>query len=464
MTGMKVRPIWIILGLAVVLRAALLLSQWGKPEHFFTPDSVDYTVLADSLLQHGQFARAGEPEIFRTPVYPVFVAAIFAATNNSVQAVVAVQIVLDVLLCWLVYRLGVRMCDERVGLAAAVFQAVAPAAIVSSVRLLTEGMFALLLTGSLLLLVEFLQDRRRWAALPAGLLMGLACLVRPIGTPMAALTAILLLSAGWRRKPSSDGTGQTPVSQAITQPESACRRRWPWALGFAAIVALTLAPWLIRNRVQTGYTGIAGVSDFNLFYCNALALAEVDPSVQLSPEQAALWELKKRTPLWPRPEQLNDPALLRAAGKEGKALIAAYPLAYANVHMKTAPNIFLPAATDVLEVLGVTSGNRGTLAVLRQQGLAAAIRHYFGGQVWPLLLCLPMLLILAGTYAAAVVGAVRTIRWHMSPPLRLVVLAFVYFALTPGPVAHARFRVPIEPIISLAAGAGAVWLAKRLRK
>ena len=45
----------------------------------------------------------------------------------------------------------------------------------------------------------------------------------------------------------------------------------------------------------------------------------------------------------------------------------------------------------------------------------------------------------------------------------LLILTFAYFVLIPGPVAHARFRLPIAPLISIAAAAGICWLVGRLR-
>lgn len=437
---MKNRAIWIILAVAVILRGAFLVAGWNRPRSFFTPDSHDYDALARAMIERGEFSRTGDgrPEIFRTPGYPLFLATVYALSGGSVQVAVAVQILLDVMLCLLVYLLGKRLCSPGVGLIAAGVQAVSPAAVVCSVRLLSGGIFTLLLTVVLILLVDCLRGPRPWRALLAGGLMGLACLVRPIGLPVIAVLFGVQLSR---------------------------IRRWRPAVVFAAAAAAVVAPWMLRNYAAAGYGKLSSVADFNLFYNNASALVEAHPQVQLNEGQRELLALPARSPAsWPDVKTLNDPAFVNRCRREGLAILTAHPLRYAGVHLRTTLNVLLPAATDVLEVAGVTAGGKGTLGVLRREGLLAAIRHYFGGALWPLWLCVPLMLLTGVKFAGAAIGAVRHLRWNMRAEIWLIFLTILYFALVPGPVAHARFRVPIAPLLSVAAGAGIAWLVAKLRR
>ncbi len=436
--GMNRRPLWFILASALVLRGSLLAAGWRQPERFLTPDSRDYDALARSLLDDCRFSRTsdGAPELFRTPGYPLLLAGAYAVSGKSVRAAAAAQVLLDVLLCWLVYRLGRQLCSRRVGLIAAAVQAVSPAAVGACVRILSEGLFALLLTAAILLLAACLRSGRLRAALAAGALMGAACLVRPIGLFAAVIAAAVVLAR---------------------------LRRWRAGLAFTAMTAAMVIPWIIRNHVAAGFPGLAGVDDYNIFYYNAKALIEADPSIRLNARQRELVELPGRFgPAWPPPAIANDPQFLRDCRREGLALISAHPLAYAGLHLRTTLNVFLPAATDVLELLGATTGGKGTLAVLRRQGLLAAVRHYFGGSLWPLWLAAPMVLLTAVKFASAAAGAFAHVRWRMGAALWLMLLTLLYFVLAPGPAAHPRFRVPIAPLLSLAAGAGIAWLARRL--
>ncbi len=438
--SMNKPALWIILAGGLLLRASLLVGGWHRPQRFFTPDSRDYDALARALIERGQFSRDadGKAEIFRTPGYPLLLAGVYSISGKAVQAAICVQVLLDVLLCLLVYRLAEQLCSRRAGLLAAAFQAFCPAAVAASVRLLSGSLFALLMTGAVLALANQLRSRRVGWAVLGGLLMGFACLVRPIGLGATGLAAAVLA----RRL-----------------------RHWRSAAAFAAAAAALVGPWMIRNFARTGYAGLSGVGDYNLFYCNAAALIEADPNLPLSTEQQALMDLAGRpTPPSQQPRLLNDSGFLRRCRREGLAIIAAHPLAYVAVHLRTTLNVSLPAATDVLEVAGVTSGGKGMLGVLRREGLPAAVRHYFGGSLWPLWLCAPMVLVMLVKYAAAAAGGVAHVRVRMSPAAWLIVLMLLYFALIPGPVAHARFRVPIEPLLSVAAGAGIAYLAGRRAK
>lgn len=433
---MRHRPLWIILAVGLLLRAALLAGCWRRPERFFAPDSYGYDELAVSMLLWGEFSRTGdgEAEIFRTPGYPAFLAGVYALSGKSVHAAIGVQIALDVGLCLLVYVLGARLCSRRAGLIAAAAQAVSPVAVAGSVRILSESLFALLLTGAVVLLAEHFRRSRLRTALGAAALMGAACLVRPIGLVAVAVAAGALLCRPRRRRP---------------------------AVAFVAVAAAIVAPWVVRNYVRAGYARLSGVADYNAFAYNAAAVVEADPRVQLDDEQRELAEAIRDGPdAW----LLNDPEFLRRCRRAGWAIIAAHPLRYAGVHLRTTLNVFLPAATDVLEVAGVTTGGKGTLGVLRREGPGPAIRHYFGGALWPLWLAGAMALVTGAKLLAAAVGAARCVRWRMGPALWLIFLLVLCFIVIPGPAAHARFRVAIAPLLSLAAGAGIARLTEKLRK
>ncbi len=131
-------------------------------------------------------------------------------------------------------------------------------------------------------------------------------------------------------------------------------------------------------------------------------------------------------------------------------------------------NSLLPNVTEFLELLGVTQGGKGTLSVLNQYGLWAAVRHYFGGQVWLLGLLLPLVGLLGLTYLGALVGLIILVQRRAEFSLALLLLPIAYFLLIPGAPSHPRFRVPVMPYVCLLAGAGLVavwqWVRRRLRR
>ena len=428
---MKNPWLWIILTVAAVLRVALLASACDEKQ-LFTPDSRDYNRLARNMIEDREFSRIGKPEIFRTPGYPAFVAGIYWLSGNSTFAVAGVQIGLDTILCLLTFLLGRELISARVGLVAAGLQAISPVAIVSSVRLLTGGPFALLMTAALLALVKCLKTSRWQWALLAGILAGPACLVKPIALPLVLIAVMAMLVRIWQ---------------------------WRSGLAFALAATFLLPPWVARNYFRAGYVGLSSVGDYNLLYCNAAAVVEAKPDIELSRLQNSLRNLGT----WGTWELVNDPRILADCRREGLKIIASHPFTYARAHAQTTPNVFLPAATDVLEVMGVTAGGKGTLAVLRTQGYPAAVKHYFGKNTWAIWLCVPMLAIVAAKYLFALIWIPTAVRAKPRGEHWLAIVMFLYFVLIPGPVAHARFRLPIAPLISIAAAAGICWLAGKCR-
>ncbi len=166
----------VVLALAAALRLALLVCAWNAPvadawpaalEHaapptgVVTPDSKGYVALAVDL-HRGQFGSAAR-EIFRTPGYPAFLLVSFVAGEHWWQAALLLQIAIDVLLVYLTYRLALALFGRNAALLAAIFQATSAIATASSMRILSDGLFAMLLTLAILLFVRFwLRGGRAW--------------------------------------------------------------------------------------------------------------------------------------------------------------------------------------------------------------------------------------------------------------------------------------------------------------
>ena len=191
--------------LAAALRLALLVCAWNAPvadawpaalEHaapptgVVTPDSKGYVALAVDL-HRGQFGSAAR-EIFRTPGYPAFLLVSFVAGEHWWQAVLLLQIAIDVLLVYLTYRLALALFGRNAVLAA-IFQATSAIATASSMRILSDGLFAMLLTLAILLFVRFwLRGGRAWLAVSA-VVLSAACYVRPVGQVFAAVLATAMI-------------------------------------------------------------------------------------------------------------------------------------------------------------------------------------------------------------------------------------------------------------------------------
>ena len=233
-----------VLGLALAVRVALLVGTVHLP---LANDPADYHRLAVSLAGGHGFgttvvAPGGGPTAFRPPLWPLFLAGIYAVVGNHVVVARAVEIVLGLLTVALVGALAFRLetstgrDGRRTALLAMVLAAVYPPLLLAGGSLLSESLSLPLELGSLLAAWVASGARRpmRWCAL-AGLLCGLDILCRP-DSFVLLVPAVLL--AG--RRPPADER----------------RARWQAAAVRAAVLVgaagLTVTPWLVRDAVVMG--------------------------------------------------------------------------------------------------------------------------------------------------------------------------------------------------------------------
>lgn len=433
---MRRRQLHILLLAAAVIRFALLAVAWSHPERMLTPDSTDYLRLTGSLHAGEGFEREGRPEIFRTPGYPVFllVAALFRSLGPG--GVAAVQVLADVLLVYLTYLLASLVADRRSAVWAAAFQAVSVVSIVSSLRILSDGLYAVLFVLALCLLVLHLKAGGRWSLLSAAGVMGVACYVRPVGLVMAALMTAALLA----------------------RP-----KRWRRAGAFAGVVLALVLPWVMRNGMVARYWGFSSFATDSMYFY-AVPQLEADRTGQ----DAAALRARRKVVAGP-PWGVGDPTpppgpAARERARDARREILAHPASYAWLHLRGCVGVYLPGAPGLLELAGLTEGQRGTHDVLQREGLGAAARHYFGGSAEAIAMAVPLVLILALKYLAVAVCVVTRARRGLPVEIWLLVAVVAVGTFLPGPFGLPRYRVPLAPILSIAAGCGAVWLSSRLRR
>lgn len=443
----------IIMLAALALRLALLTAALENPTGVFTPDSFGYVRLGDHVRAEWEFRQfEGDlPEIFRTPGYPLFLTIGAPYGDEPVRSggwriVLAVQVLPDVLLVGLTYLLGKWAVSRRVGLAAAAFQAVAPVAIASSCRLLSDSLYAFGLTAALLLFVRHLRGRGHSRTLMASAaVLAAACYVRPVGLAMAAILLIVLL----------------------VRPHRLIR-----AGSFALVLVLALMPWLMRNFFEAGYVGFSSFAGDSAYAFSAPAVLAETEDMTFAEVQDRLAEDERRHRhelIDERIEDLRELGTLRGTmahwrQRRAMGILLSRPLTAARLHLSGCVGFWLPGATDVLEVVGVTAGGKDTLRVLRESGLWSAVKHYFGGNISAMLAALGMGLIFAVKLLLVAYWCVRCVRRRQSAVGWTLFAVVAVAALLGGVAATPRFRVPVEPLLSVAAAAAAVTIAESLMR
>jgi hypothetical protein len=146
------------------------------------------------------------------------------------------------------------------------------------------------------------------------------------------------------------------------------------------------------------------------------------------------------------------------AVRKGLPLILKEPVRYFFLHLKTDVSSLLPDVGDLYRLLGFKIGGSGTLSVIRSRGILAGVKHYFDGKWGLFIAALPLMILLAAKFAAAFFGMVAAFKSEQRTTLLFFSLIIIYMLAVPGAVSHPRFRVPVEPLLSLLAAFGALRL------
>ena len=192
-----------------------------------------YSDIAVNLARgHGFVAEAGgEPIIWRAPLYPAFLAAVYALFGEQNETgVFLTQSALDAVTAVLIFYLGTRLFGETVGLLSAVSFAVHPLSAYYSLRFLSEPLFTLAFTAVIAAWIAAVTTRRLMAYLAVGALIAVAALVKPAALGLWPLLATCV------------------VYQLRDEPGRALSAATVLTLACLMVVA----PWALRNYRETG--------------------------------------------------------------------------------------------------------------------------------------------------------------------------------------------------------------------
>ena len=287
---------------AVLLRvvAAFYLGDTAQPISGAF-DQVSYDALAERVLAgHGfsfaqpwyPFTAANEPTAHWSYLYTLYLAGVYALAGHHPLVARLVQAIASGLTCWLLFRLGRRLFDDRVGVAAAALSVPYAYFVFFNAALMTQTFYTVALLVALERAVAIAAGPRgrAWAAL--GLSLGIGALLRQT---LLLYAPLLLAWLVW------------------TAPDP---RRWRHAAGAAALIALCVLPWTAYNYAVFGDFLLLNSNGGYFFYAanHPAQGTEFDPDI---------------TP--PLPVELRgagEPAIDRALFRIALGFIAADPVRF----------------------------------------------------------------------------------------------------------------------------------------
>lgn len=218
------RALWIVLAVGLLLRIGWVLAVPVIPES----DVMAYDAFARTLANHGVFGwTKDEPFAFWAPGTSMIYGLVYALAGFSYTNVAIVNLLASAVMIVCTARVAARFFGPQVAVVAAAVLAGWPTLVMFSTLLASEVLY-LALAMAAFDVWTMRRDRVVLRGLAAGLLLGMATLVRPMALLLPfVFAASLLLGGGWRR------------DELMPQLR----------LGVLAFVALgaVLAPWVWRN-------------------------------------------------------------------------------------------------------------------------------------------------------------------------------------------------------------------------
>lgn len=272
-SGTPSRGLLLILLLALLLRlvAIPMSDRFTKSEG---EDAIHFRLLGLNLAAgHGYSSSLNPPyelDPVKEPVYPAFLAIVFALCSNSVIAVQLVQAVIGTLTVLLTYRttveiLGHRQDARRCALAAAFTLAIQPSVLRYSPVLVRETLFILIV---LLCFRGFVF----WTLVPRNVLVlgflcgiGSLCRANLILLPIFCGGILMMRLRSWKRAGAA-------------------------MAGLLLIELLVTLPWFARNWHSFGFVGLSPTIGVNLYQRTwALEMdGRAEPSLRAVAKRATL--------------------------------------------------------------------------------------------------------------------------------------------------------------------------------
>ena len=403
----------------------------GNMGSFMRPDSATYFFPARAFVETGKLTLdvgSDFPAVQRPPGYIFFlVAVIFLSCPPIIGCLV------DALTVFPVALAGRRLAGRRAGFWAAVLYALNLTALANAPLILADSLLGFLCAWQVFFFVRAWRTKRLSDFLIGTIFAATATLTKPVNLPILIMIPFVL-------------------APLLMRP----RRKAAVAAALAVLVSCAmLIPWMLRNQsVGAGFV-LDRNSGLTALHNTSAILARVN-GTDGDTERAAL-EAEAEAAFAGKPGQYANLFELEMAEDDWylaryRKAILEHPGAAAATHLFQVW-ILLPDLPCFLQDLGLRTGERGTLAVLRKDGVMAAFRHYMDGSYAAAFLAMPFLLATGVLYALTAAGVwiyLRRRRWAV---LALFAVFVLYYLAIPGPVLMPRYQIPALPFACALAGA-----------
>jgi hypothetical protein len=445
--------LWLVLGLALLLRALLPIVGYCYTHDvtiFDTPDTESYVAPARELVVHQRFFSDGSPEIIRTPGYPLLLT-VGLLLGRRVVATITLQILLSCFTVFMVYRTAVLLFDnEEMAVIAAGLYAIDPLSILFASQLAAETLFTAVVVVGVYFLVKYLRRQSLGDLLVSAGALAASVYVRPIGYFLPMIIAPGL--AAW----------------ALFAHRRNKRRFLAHACAFVIVSFALTGLWQIRNKFETGYSGFSAIATDNLYFISAGSVLAAKQHVPYYEMRDRLGYQDQSVYLQEHPEQKNWTVARRVnyQSQAARNILVSSPLTYAGIYFDGVLRAtFDPVSTEYLRFFNLYPKQGELLTIAVDQGIMGTVEALLGSPLlfWSIALMLPLQLI----YVSCACITLCSRRRLDLAIFAVVSIAGYYMAIAGGPGDWGRFPHPAMPVVCMLAGYGfhriLVWSRLRLQ-
>jgi 4-amino-4-deoxy-L-arabinose transferase-like glycosyltransferase len=431
------RALIAIIALGGTLRLGLFLwacHQSPDLSRSHLSDTVTYVKPAEALWNEGRFYKDSQPELFRTPGYPLLMIP-GVALHQVALFTVCLQLILGVATIWLVHRMALDLFGTpAAALGAGLLMAIDPLSIIYSSILLSETLFTFVFVLFLRFLLRYFSSNATIDLVVCGLLLAAATFVRPVTyyLPLVLIVGLVARACWPTRRPF----------------------RLVQCGAFAIACWVPLGAWQVRNYQVANYSAFSASTDFNLYYHQAASAVARREGVTVLSVQDRFGRADGRAFDKVHPELRTASQAERYAfmGREGRRLLRQHlpeslKSQFSNALMISAN----PGATYLLNLAMRAPEPRserppgtGALGTARQMATETPVLFYTS---------LALSILIGMTYLLSMLGWLTSLKHRPLETMVLLGISAYLLAVSTG-VIEARMRHPIMPIVCLLGGAG----------
>ncbi len=437
---MRGKQEWAGLAVLVILilgRLGFAALVFARPDLAIANDSDRYVPIANAILS-GQ-ALTPDPAktglLLNTVGYPLFLSGVYLILGHGPGDVALAQLMVSGILALIIYVALLRTVGFLPALISSILLLIDPLTILWSMTVLTETVLAVVLGAGAVAITSWASSGKTKTLVLAGVLCGLACLVKPYVAIIVGIWGVALVFY----PPFVGGSRRAALFKGLRR-----------GLLFVVPTIVLATPWVIRNAWIWNCPALSSVDRVTMRdYVAAKVLSEAD-HVPLDQVQSQL--------------QASDPGVCPRRSADYLSIVLAHPAIYAKLHVAGTIPVLIGSNFDRwFQFLGidytlpdlwgpfVDGGVGKLLAVLWTQWT-----QFPQGMAVMLLLILFQLMI----YGLVILGLLvlphtqsASVRWNIV----ILSVAVLVLVLTPGQGGNERFRVPAQPLLVMLSAYGIAW-------